>query len=623
METYSIAALLSAAVILLSVLFLVRRRNRTQQAALLAREEESQNFKQIELTRVQNPTEYDLRAYALIESKRQQVWTSFSTKTAFSPRIIYQFAFDLIREVAAIYYPDLENPVMQASIFDLLELNYRIIERVKEYLEEFPLNTIRDLNIQNILKYKDYYDKLSDSKLVQFAQQHTYLYAIGKYAWMGYNVLNPWYWGRKIVFTAGKEGLFRYLLTVIITVVGEEAVLVYSRRNIKAKAAAVEKNIAFEMINMAVIDGIVSAEEYEVILDFILQNPQLDDQRKVTLLKALLRKRPLKSAVSFEMDDEKAKKRLLAEVERVAKADQLGILKKREALKSLEESLALTSAYRTQLESAPHAEIQSRNLMQQHRQREEAILRLMVQAGAVEGVAPDSLREYIMQRAESYPLPFNEEEQANMLREVTNPTPQDTLTNAIIATPDKERALTEVLDALLWYLPFTRQKEAFYRLMVSALGLKKGGEAILLKRLEQVLSLGKLIEKPPAELTKYLCRLLGQTEQITALQSTATKYTFITGDAKPKQKDADFWLCVTTTRVLVLAATTIAGTVYQHHLAFGDDLHVQVEPGKLSDTYILRGINAEILLRSPLFRSANLKHALHPYVRPEQRSLSA
>ena len=37
--------------------------------------------------------------------------------------------------------------------------------------------------------------------------------------------------------------------------------------------------------------------------------------------------------------NEKEKKRLLAEVERVVKADKLDTLKKREALKALEESL--------------------------------------------------------------------------------------------------------------------------------------------------------------------------------------------------------------------------------------------------------------------------------------------
>jgi hypothetical protein len=126
---------------------------------------------------------------------------------------------------------------------------------------------------------------------------------------------------------------------------------------------------------------------------------------------------------------------------------------------------------------------------------------------------------------------------------------------------------------------------------------------------------GKLIEKPPTELTKYLCRLLIQDERITALQSTATKYTFITQGKNPKQKETEFWICVTTGRVFVLAATKVDNSIYQHHLEFQNDLTVQVESGKLSDTYILQGKKGEIRLESNLFRSSNLKNALKPYIK--------
>lgn len=614
MESYSTIVLLAAALALLLTLLLVRHRNKQHQEILNARDTATEDLQQIELMRVQNPTEQDQQAYDLIETERQKVWTSLSTKTSIAPGKIYQLSFGLIQDIAAIYYPEDESPIFNASVFDLLELNYRIIERIKEYLDEFPLNTIKDLNIDDVLRYKGYYDRLSDFQLVKLAKDHKYLYTLGKYAWMGYNALNPWYWGRKVVFTAGKEGALRYLLTLIITIVGEEAVLVYSRRNIRAKAVAVEKSIAFEMINMAVNDGVVSQEECEVILNFVLHNPRLDDQIKVTLLKTLLRKRSVKTTISPELYDDKERKRLLAEVERVAKADTFGLLKKQEALKTLEKSLALTSEYRTKLELTPHEEVQSWDLMQQNRRREEAILRLMVQAGAIEGMLPKSLQDYVIQRASSYPLPFNEEEQQGILSEESDPTPQDTLTDLIRTKTDRERTLTEVLDGLLWYVPFSREKEQFYTLIVSALDMKNAGETILCKRLVQMLPSGKLIEKPPAEVLKYLYRLLMQDEQITALQKTASKYPFTPEGDRGKTKEADFWLCVTMDRVLVLAATKVDTTVYQHHVEYPDDLSVRVHSGRLSDRYILQGNAGEIHLESVLFRADHLKKALHQYI---------
>jgi uncharacterized membrane protein YebE (DUF533 family) len=617
----STVALLVTAGLLLSALGLIRRHNRKQQEQLAVRAAETETLNQIELIRIQNPTEQDEQAYTLIETERQKVWTSLSTSTSIAPRQLYQHSFELIRQIAAIYHPDAEIPEFQASILDLAQLNARIVERVKDALDEFPLNTIKDISVQDILRYKGYYDKFSQFELIKLAKKHKHLYTVARYAWMGYNALNPWYWGRKIVLTAGKEGAFRTLLTTIITIVGEEAILVYGSRSLRAKATAVEKNIALEMINMAITDGVVSQEEYDITLDFILSNPHLTDPLKITLVKALARKKPLKSEAPLDTYDDKQKKRLLTQVERVAKADKLGLLKKRDALKELESRVGMTSEYRAQLVLPPPDEVESWNLMQQNRKREEAILRLMVQAGAIDDELPDSLRDYVRQRAESYPLPFDPQEQTVILQEAAAPTAPDTLTDAIVTKADKERTLTDVLDALGWYLPFTRRKEAFYTQIVAALDLKKIGERVLLKRLEQVLPAVKLVEKPPPEVLRYLCRLLQQDEALTALQPTATKYTFITREAKPKRKETEFWLCVTVNRVLVLAAATIDNTMYQHQVEFHDNLIVWIQPGRLTDTYVLQEHDLEIRLDSVLFRSSHLKDALQPYLVPAPPAL--
>ena len=346
MDTYSLIALVSVALILVSALMVFRRHNRKQQEEELARAVEEGNFQQIELVLVQNPSQQDKQAYELIEAERKKVWTSLSLQTSLAPRKIWQMSLDLIKEIATIYQPEAENPQFQASVADLLELNERIVKRVQEYLEYFPLNTIKDLNIQDMLLYKNRYEKFSQSTSIKFVKKHKYLYSIGTYAWMGYNALNPLYWSRKLALTAGKEGAYRNLLSMILKVVGEEAVLVYSKRYIRKEAVAFEKNVAFEMINMALVDDIVSSEEYEVVLNFILNNPKFDDRIKAILLKALQRKRPVKTTISPDTYEDKEKKRLLAEVERVAKADKLGILKKREALEALEELLEPASGYR-------------------------------------------------------------------------------------------------------------------------------------------------------------------------------------------------------------------------------------------------------------------------------------
>lgn len=345
MDNYSLIALVFVALILMSALLAVRRHNRKQQKETPDRAIEEGNLQQIELIRVQNPSSQDKKAYEWIEAERKKVWTRLSLKTSLAPREIWQMSLMLIKEIAAIYHPEAENPQFQASMDDLLELNERIVKRLQEYLEKPPLNTIKDLNIQDVLTYKKRYERFSQSSGIKFVQKHKRLYSIGKHAWTVRNFLNPWYWSRKVVYTAGKEGLYRHLLGVVLKVVGEEAVLVYSKRYTRKEAVVFEKNIALEMINMAFVDTVVSSEAYEVVLNFILNNTKFDDWVKVALLKTLQNKRPVKTTCSLDTYNDKEKKRLLAEVERVAKADKPETLKKRDALKSLEESLKPNSRH--------------------------------------------------------------------------------------------------------------------------------------------------------------------------------------------------------------------------------------------------------------------------------------
>ena len=135
--------------------------------------------------------------------------------------------------------------------------------------------------------------------------------------------------------------------------------------------------------------------------------------------------------------------------------------------------------------------------------------------------------------------------------------------------------------------------------------------------MEKLLPSHKLIDKPPFPLLKSLCRLIQQDEQITALQQTGTTYQFIINGEKSQKKDADFWLCVTTTRILVLAAVMRDSTIYHHHLEFSPEITVQIESGTLHDTYMLKDRGQEIRLENILFHSAHLKRALEQYIQIE------
>ena len=112
----------------------------------------------------------------------------------------------------------------------MLHLVRRVMERIGGYLNRVPLNMVRDRTVEEILYLHRGYKRLKESKVTQMLGNR-FVNTARKLAWGAYNVTNPWYYGRQIAWTVGKELGLRYLLTLIITIVGEEAVLLYRRKN--------------------------------------------------------------------------------------------------------------------------------------------------------------------------------------------------------------------------------------------------------------------------------------------------------------------------------------------------------------------------------------------------------
>jgi len=276
-------------------------------------------LERIALLRNQFPAPTDQQACDRIESEVRTVSRHFSMGTSIAPKKVYALAADLTKKIAGIYHPDVDNPVSQASISDLLLLNERIVTRLNLKVREFPLNTVKDIRIQKILQGKDYYDFKIKNK-IEWLKKYKTLYKLGTHAWLSYNALNPWYWGRKFAYTSAREITFRYLLTWIITIVGEEAMAVYSRRDINTHEVAFERDLAFAMVDMAHTKKDFSKETYVMVLDHVLNKARLSDGLRVNILRALTMNGPEKMFVPKGVYTEKQKKQLLDKVKRVATA---------------------------------------------------------------------------------------------------------------------------------------------------------------------------------------------------------------------------------------------------------------------------------------------------------------
>ncbi|MBW1865402.1 MAG: hypothetical protein JRI64_07210 [Deltaproteobacteria bacterium] len=344
----NVAILFFAGSALLAALILLRLRRKKRRSEHQEMRDRGDALERIVLLRSQFPAPADQQACDRIETEVKAVSRHFSMSTSIAPKKVYEMAEGLTREIAGIYYPDTDNPVLQASISDLLRLNERIVMRLNLKIREFPFNTVKDFSIHKILMGKDYYDSKIKNKLEWFKKYET-LYKIGSHAWLSYNALNPWYWGRKFAYTSAREITFRYLLTWVTTIVGEEAMAVYGKRDINTQEAAFERDLAFAMVDIARTNKDISKEAYAIVLDHVLNKTQLSDAVRATVLRTLTVKAPgVKFAPTGTYTD-KQTTRLIKNVKRVAAADGALSPEKREKLDTLERVLEIVSDDHTPL----------------------------------------------------------------------------------------------------------------------------------------------------------------------------------------------------------------------------------------------------------------------------------
>jgi len=349
MDIYTIILIIVAASLVTALLLLHLRRRKVSAIERLANANDNA-LARIARLRRQLPTDTDQQACDCIEAHVKAVSRKFSMQTSIAPKKVFEMAAELTREIAAIYHPGADDPILQASISDLMQLNERIAARLNLKLKEFPLNTVKDINIYRILKGKNLYDTKIKNKIEWF-QKFEGLYKAGNRAWMTYNVLNPWYWGRKLAYTSVREITFRYLLTWIVTIVGEEALAVYSQRDITTSDAVYERDLAFAMVDVACASKHISAEAYTLVLNHILNKARLSDAVRVNIMRVLTAKK-LKTYFTPQGTYTQAQaKRLLKNINDVAAAQETSSPESLEIINKIDNEIRHVML--SQSESAP------------------------------------------------------------------------------------------------------------------------------------------------------------------------------------------------------------------------------------------------------------------------------
>jgi hypothetical protein len=236
--------------------------------------------------RIDDPRPEDRQALEVIRGYRRTFLLKLWPDTRFNLGVLMETSQNLVKDIASAYYPEEERPELKASLADLVALNNRVGASLAVWLDTLPVRPFKDVELQTVLQYRELYQKVKEHPGYLFLKRH-HLDKAARWAWTAKNVLNPWYWGRKAAYSGSKELLQRLFLAKVTTLVGEEAIGLYSRRRRNSQLLRRYQAALQEMVNLILDDASLSPQAWNYLLRFILRAKGLEDHEKLALLQRL------------------------------------------------------------------------------------------------------------------------------------------------------------------------------------------------------------------------------------------------------------------------------------------------------------------------------------------------
>jgi hypothetical protein len=239
---------------------------------------------------IDDPRPEDQQALEVIRGYRRTLLLQLWPDTRFNLGVLTEISQNLVKGIASVYYPEEERPELKASLADMVALYNRVGTRLAVWLDTLPVRPLKDVELQTVLQYHELYQKVKQHPGYQFLRRY-HLDKVARWAWTAKNALNPWYWGRKAAYTGSKELLQRLFLAKVTTLVGEEAIKLYSRRGLNARLLQRYQLALQEMINLILDDASLSPQAWNCLLRFILRAKSLENHEKLALLQRLAQPR--------------------------------------------------------------------------------------------------------------------------------------------------------------------------------------------------------------------------------------------------------------------------------------------------------------------------------------------
>ncbi len=170
------------------------------------------------------------------------------TKGSKSISYAYDLCVKLIEDTATDFFPKSKHPIFELSIDEIMLLTEYIRTRIDELLNHKGINVLRKIKVSTILNLLDTKKVIEENEIVRTTKKYK-LKSATKSAKKVINLVNPFWWARKLVIDGTFNILINKLCVVIIGIVGEETYKIYSKK-VFLKDSDIDSNSYFDMENL-------------------------------------------------------------------------------------------------------------------------------------------------------------------------------------------------------------------------------------------------------------------------------------------------------------------------------------------------------------------------------------
>ncbi|MFW5841862.1 MAG: hypothetical protein ACOC1L_01000 [Bacillota bacterium] len=186
--------------------------------------------KNIDVSLFRKPdTEVDEEELKQIVTDKQETFKKMKRKGESIGKLTFSLSYELIEEIAKYYFPKSKYPMLELSVDEMLALNHYITERIDGILNQPILKNTRNIRVTKLVRMYEAKRSFDQNKIVKAAKNKVVKKSV-KYTLGAVNLMNPAYWFRKLVVNKSVGYIENKIALLIIGVVGEETIKVYSKK---------------------------------------------------------------------------------------------------------------------------------------------------------------------------------------------------------------------------------------------------------------------------------------------------------------------------------------------------------------------------------------------------------